>query len=47
MTEHRFPVDVLILARRGGKILLTERAGGIYMTGYWAVPAAKSKPGKP
>ena len=47
MTEHRFPVDVLILARRDGRILLTERAGEIYMAGYWAVPAVRWSPEKP
>lgn len=46
MTEHRFPVDVLILARRDGKVLITERAGGIYMAGYWAVPGGKVEAGE-
>ena len=46
MTTHRFPVDVLIIARRNGKILLTERAGGIYMAGYWAVPGGKVEAGE-
>lgn len=45
MTEpatHRFPVDVLVLLQRAdGRILLTERAGGIYLSGMWAVPGGK------
>jgi 8-oxo-dGTP diphosphatase len=46
MTDQRYFVDVLILARRGGEILLTERAGSIYMAGYWAVPGGKVEPGE-
>lgn len=50
MTEsapHRFPVDVLVLLQRDdGLILLTERAGGIYMSGAWAVPGGKVDAGE-
>ena len=47
MTDQRYFVDVLILARHsGGEILLTERAGNIYMAGYWAVPGGKVEPGE-
>jgi 8-oxo-dGTP diphosphatase len=50
MTEpapHRFPVDVLILLQRpDGRILLTERAGGIYLAGMWAVPGGKVDAGE-
>lgn len=39
---HRFPVDVLIIVvRDDGQILLTERAGGIYLAGHWAIPGGK------
>lgn len=39
MTQrHRTPVDVLILLIRDGKILLTERAGDVYLAGHWAIP---------
>ncbi len=43
MTEpHRLPVDVLILLQRpDGRILLTKRAGSIYLAGSWAVPGGK------
>ncbi|WP_018727853.1 NUDIX domain-containing protein [Salinispora oceanensis] len=43
MTEpHRFPVDVLILLQRpDGRILLTKRAGSVYLAGSWAVPGGK------
>ncbi|MFK3980575.1 NUDIX domain-containing protein [Micromonospora sp. NPDC050397] len=51
MTEtppHRFPVDVLILLQRpDGDILLTERAGGIYLSGHWSVPGGKVDDGEP
>ncbi|MFG3423234.1 NUDIX domain-containing protein [Micromonospora sp. NPDC048063] len=50
MTEpapHRFPVDVLVLLQRpDGQILLTERAGGIYLAGMWAVPGGKVDAGE-
>lgn len=36
--RHRTPVDVLVLLIGDGKVLLTERAGGIYLTGHWALP---------
>jgi mutator protein MutT len=37
-TRHRTPVDVLVLLVRDGQVLLTLRAGGIYLSGHWAVP---------
>lgn len=43
---HRFPVDVLILLVRDGRILLTERAGDIYLAGHWAVPGGKVDDGE-
>jgi ADP-ribose pyrophosphatase YjhB (NUDIX family) len=43
---HRFPVDVLILIVRDGRILLTARAGDIYMTGHWAIPGGKVNDGE-
>lgn len=43
---HRFPVDVLILIVRGGRILLTERAGNIYLSGHWAIPGGKVDDGE-
>ncbi len=46
MTAHRFPVDVLVIVRRDGMILLTERAGGVYMAGSWAVPGGKVEAGE-
>ncbi|HLL68046.1 MAG TPA: NUDIX domain-containing protein [Micromonosporaceae bacterium] len=36
--RHRTPVDVLILVISDGKVLLTERAGNIYLSGHWAIP---------
>jgi 8-oxo-dGTP diphosphatase len=47
MTEHhRFPVDVLVLLVRDGRILLTERAGTVYLAGHWAVPGGKVDAGE-
>lgn len=46
MEQHRFPVDVLVLLVREGRILLTQRAGDIYMAGYWAVPGGKVNAGE-
>jgi 8-oxo-dGTP diphosphatase len=46
MTDQRYFLDVLVLARRHGQILLTERAGNIYMAGHWAVPGGKVEPGE-
>lgn len=47
MTDQRHFVDVLVLARRSDEeILLTERAGSIYMAGCWAVPGGKVEPGE-
>jgi 8-oxo-dGTP diphosphatase len=43
---HRFPVDVLILVVRDGRILLTERAGDIYLAGHWAIPGGKVNDGE-
>jgi 8-oxo-dGTP diphosphatase len=43
---HRFPVDVLILIVRDGRILLTERAGDSYLTGHWAIPGGKVDDGE-
>jgi mutator protein MutT len=47
MAEHyRFPVDVLILLQRDDRILMTERAGSIYLAGHWAVPGGKVEDGE-
>ena len=43
---HRSPVDVLILLIRDGRILLTERAGEIYLAGHWAIPGGKVDAGE-
>jgi 8-oxo-dGTP diphosphatase len=43
---HRFPVDVLILIVRDGRILLTKRAGDIYQAGHWAIPGGKVDDGE-
>jgi mutator protein MutT len=43
---HRFPVDVLIVIVREGRILLTERAGDIYLAGHWAIPGGKVNDGE-
>jgi 8-oxo-dGTP pyrophosphatase MutT (NUDIX family) len=34
-------VDVLILLVREGRVLLTERAGDIYLAGRWAIHGGK------
>jgi mutator protein MutT len=45
---NRFHVDVLILVvDDSGRVLMTERAGDIYMAGYWAIPGGKVDPGEP
>jgi 8-oxo-dGTP diphosphatase len=36
--RHRMPVDVLVLLVRHGQVLLTLRAGDVYLAGHWAVP---------
>ena len=41
------PVDVLVLLQRpDGRVLLTKRAGGIYLAGMWAVPGGKVDAGE-
>jgi mutator protein MutT len=44
--SHRFPVDVLVILTRRGQILLTERAGDIYLAGHWAIPGGKVDAGE-
>jgi 8-oxo-dGTP pyrophosphatase MutT (NUDIX family) len=44
--EHRFPVDVLVIIVRDGHILLTERAGAVYLAGRWSVPGGKVASGE-
>jgi mutator protein MutT len=44
--SHRFPIDVLVILTRRGRILLTERAGDIYLSGHWAIPGGKVDAGE-
>ena len=38
-SQHRTPVDVLVLLEDHGRVLLTQRAGDIPGTGEWALPS--------
>ncbi len=44
--RHRFPVDVLVLLTRNSQILLSERAGEVYMAGSWCLPGGHVEAGE-
>ncbi len=45
-TEHRTPVDVLMLVLRHDQLLLTKRAGDVYGAGWWALPSGRLEAGE-